>query len=180
MIIYKVTNLVNGKVYIGQTTNTLRRRKQMHLYQINNNCYFHKALNKYGEDNFKWEIIDNANTLDELNEKEKYYIKYYNSFGSDGYNLTTGGENYTVSESTKEKIRQARYNKNPGAFKIGNTVCKGRKHTEESIEKMRKPMKEEIKQKLRKPKPKDFSHKISKAQLGKKRGPYKTKKSVSN
>lgn len=68
--------------------------------------YFHNALNKYGFDNFKFEEIDNAETQDELNEKERYWIKYYNSNNKEkGYNLDSGGLSGGVkSEETKRKI----------------------------------------------------------------------------
>ena len=112
MIIYKITNLVNGKIYIGQTTNTLEYRFDQHLrearYSQNNNTrnnYFHNALNYYGKDNFKAEIIDTAETLEELNKKEIYWINYYNSINkSIGYNLQEGGKSGKRTDSTKKKI----------------------------------------------------------------------------
>ena len=57
MLIYKVTNTVNGKSYIGQTVQPMNVRKGGHLYsafQQNSNFYFHKALRKYGKENFEW------------------------------------------------------------------------------------------------------------------------------
>jgi group I intron endonuclease len=58
-IIYKVTNLTNGKVYIGQTVRTLHQRKNSHIRDLKKNMdiVFHHALRKYGIDNFNWEII---------------------------------------------------------------------------------------------------------------------------
>jgi DNA-binding CsgD family transcriptional regulator len=64
-------------------------------------------LRKYGEENFKWEIIDNAETQKELNEKEVYWISFYNSFKGNGYNMTAGGDGasgHKVSEETRYKI----------------------------------------------------------------------------
>jgi group I intron endonuclease len=96
-IIYKVTNIKNNKVYIGATEKSLDVRRQEH---INNKerfpeWSFYSALNEFGENNFKWEIID---TVDSLNEKymmEIYWIDYYKSFighkNSNGYNMTLGG-----------------------------------------------------------------------------------------
>lgn len=90
--IYKVTNRINGMIYIGKTNDFNKRKKEHTVYDINNNNIFHKALRKYGLDNFKWEIIDYAETLEDINEKEKYYIKEYNSFKPNGYNMTKGGD----------------------------------------------------------------------------------------
>lgn len=110
MIIYKATNIKNGKVYIGQTINTLEYRKQQHFREAKskrrNTVYFHNALLKYGFDNFEFQEIDYATTIDELNEKERYWIQYYNSNDkSYGYNLDSGGTSGgTKSESTKRKI----------------------------------------------------------------------------
>lgn len=90
--IYKVTNKQNGKIYIGQTNN-LERRKKQHLYDNRTNHQaFKRAINKYGIDCFKWEIIDECLDKCEINEKEKYYINYYNSKIPNGYNIASGGE----------------------------------------------------------------------------------------
>jgi group I intron endonuclease len=75
-VIYKATNLVNGKVYIGLTTLGLEKRKKAHFGNANNDrlpdTYFYRALKKYGEDGFCWEIIDTSENPKELNEKEIY------------------------------------------------------------------------------------------------------------
>ena len=72
MIIYKITNKINSKVYIGQTIHTLNYRKNQHLKCARNyidNCrLLNKALRKYGFDNFKWEIIDETSNQEELNK----------------------------------------------------------------------------------------------------------------
>ena len=100
MLIYKATNLINNKSYIGQTIHSLESRKSGHLESVKNKskCAFHRAIRKYGEVNFKWEVIYECNSIDELNEKEQHYIKEYNTFtgnnNSNGYNMTTGGLNY--------------------------------------------------------------------------------------
>ena len=58
-VIYKVTNSINGKVYVGKTYN-FEKRKREHIYDIEDNLPFHRALKKYGIYNFVWEIIDTA------------------------------------------------------------------------------------------------------------------------
>ena len=108
MIIYKSTNLINGKSYIGQTIGPLRYRKREHIHDsINPKYYFHKAINKYGPENFKWEVVDKTDNKDKLNQLEIFYIGYYDTFGKNGYNLTTGGDSsYTwiPPEGWSEKI----------------------------------------------------------------------------
>ena len=91
--IYKITNQVNGKIYIGQSVH-IKTRWQQHkqeakLNRTNNLLY--NAMRKYGVENFIFEIIEEC-TKEQLNEREIYWIKYYNSFNSDkGYNMTPGG-----------------------------------------------------------------------------------------
>lgn len=86
--IYKITNKLNNKVYIGQSNN-IQRRFEEHKYQEKNSA-IHNAIKKYGLENFNFEIIEEC-SLEELDEKEIFWIKYYNSF-EDGYNLTLGGQ----------------------------------------------------------------------------------------
>lgn len=92
--IYKYTNLINGMVYVGQTKKTLEQRDYKHLNQLNDNTYFHRALKKYGRENFSLELIEDNIPLKDLDEKEKYYINYFESFYTTGkgYNLTQGGQ----------------------------------------------------------------------------------------
>lgn len=104
VIIYKITNQINGKVYIGQTINTLEHRKQQHLKcaKYGNSRHLYNAMRKYGVENFKFEQIDTANSLDDLNYLETYYIVKYDSVRS-GYNMSYGGDNNIMFE---EKSRQ--------------------------------------------------------------------------
>lgn len=110
--VYKITNKVTGKIYIGITNQGSGTRYRHHWYEarIGDPCPIHKSMAKYGEENFTLEIIDFADTYEELKEKEKFYIKKFNSTDrSIGYNLTEGGDGTfgrLHSEETKEKIRQ--------------------------------------------------------------------------
>lgn len=94
--IYKITNKVNGKVYIGQTIHTIEWRWNTHLLSAYNNrmgdhnVLFHRAIRKYGIDAFEVEQIEKCNNSI-LSEREKYWIKKYDSYAN-GYNLTIGGE----------------------------------------------------------------------------------------
>lgn len=92
-LIYKAVNQQNGKIYIGQTTRSLQVRKQEHYYK-KDNTYFHLALQKYDEDTFIWSIIEQNIPNNLLNEREQYWIQYYNSNNREkGYNMTSGGDN---------------------------------------------------------------------------------------
>lgn len=109
MIIYKITNKINGKIYIGQTTNTLKKRWSQHKSDKKGYCkllFF--ALNKYGENSFSVETLDYAENIEELNDKEKYYIEYLNTLAPNGYNLLTGGNNRTHHEISKRKMSESR------------------------------------------------------------------------
>lgn len=92
--IYKYTNKINGKIYIGQSVN-IYKRKNYHEAPNSRKLersYFHRAIDKYGIENFDFEIVEEC-SKEELNEKEKLYIEKYNSFDrNNGYNRTTGGE----------------------------------------------------------------------------------------
>ena len=92
--IYKYTNLINGMVYIGQTKQTLQQRDYKHQTQLNDNTYFHRALKKYGRENFSLELVEENIPFDKLDEKEKFYIDFFDSFYTTGkgYNLTQGGQ----------------------------------------------------------------------------------------
>ncbi len=110
MIIYKATNTINGKCYIGKTVYSLKKRKSDHLSEAktkSNNYYFHNAIRKYGKDAFIWNIVDDTcETEDELNMMEYHYIMQYNSYKTgNGYNLTLGGDG-TCGWSPSEEIRQ--------------------------------------------------------------------------
>jgi group I intron endonuclease len=109
MIIYKITNILNNKIYIGKTTKTLKIRWNTHLRDSkkNSNIYLYNAIKKYGKDNFIIEQIENC--PDECgNDKEKYWIKYFNSSNKTiGYNITEGGDGGIKSEESKKRISES-------------------------------------------------------------------------
>jgi len=104
--IYKIVNQINQQKYIGQSTN-IERRWQRHIrdaFDENGRAYnypLYKAIRKYGIENFSFEIIEEC-SVEELNEKEKYWINYYNTYFN-GYNQTLGGNSAGISVN-KEKI----------------------------------------------------------------------------
>lgn len=117
MFIYKTTNLINNKIYIGQTT------KDKTKSYLGSGTYFKKALKKYSKENFKREIMEHCSNMDELNEREIYWIRECNSQDKNiGYNLANGGTSQGKhSEETRKKISESN---------------KGIKHSEETKRKI--------------------------------------------
>ena len=115
MIIYKVQNNVNQKVYIGKTTKTLNERKKIHLKNVRMGLksHFYDSIRKYGEESFTWCELLSCNSIDILNEMEIMFIDKFNSY-NDGYNMTSGGDGGDTI-SNKSDVEK----KNQGA-KIGN------------------------------------------------------------
>lgn len=108
-IIYKATNKVNGMVYVGRTYQTLNERMRKHVSE--HNTYFDKAIDKYGIDAFDVEVIDQADTKEELYEKEIFYISKYNCIKPNGYNLCIGGKTtkgFHHSDASKQKMSEAK------------------------------------------------------------------------
>ena len=93
--IYKITNKINGKSYIGQTIQSVKERFYQHCAtkcsQAILNMVIHKAINKYGKSNFTIEVIEEVESTN-LNDRERYWIRYYDSYNN-GYNSTEGGQN---------------------------------------------------------------------------------------
>lgn len=96
--IYKITNLINQKVYIGQTSRTIDIRWQQHLYSSKDGeSLLYRAMRKYGIENFSIEQVEETSLL---NEREIFWINYYNSFEK-GYNMTLGGEGSQIIQRDK-------------------------------------------------------------------------------
>ena len=124
-LIYKISNTINDKVYIGQTIRGLESRFARHIHDAEKNPQtenkFHRAINKYGKDKFFIEEIDEAKTQEELNTKEKFWIKQYNSIEA-GYNTAEGGEGGNTykgrsaeqMQETKAKLSKANFGRNNG------------------------------------------------------------------
>lgn len=112
MVIYKITNLINGKMYIGKTTTTIEKRWKLHVKHALKERRRAKmccAIRKYGEHNFSIvEISETAISNSDLNILEKEYIKKYNSTDHDfGYNMTDGGDG-GFTEEMRKKSGEAR------------------------------------------------------------------------
>lgn len=142
--IYRITNLINGKTYIGQ-----HKYEELNDDYMGSGVLLHKAYEKYGTENFKKEIIcKNVQYKETIDDMEIFYIKKereQNSFGC--YNLTDGGEGSTgrlYSEETRKKMSEA---------KKGNQFRKGKCHSEETKKKISetnkgKKMSEEARKKI--------------------------------
>ena len=95
--IYKITNQINNKVYIGQSVN-IKKRFNQHKCAARDgeNSYFYQALRKYGVENFSFEVLEEC-PKEKLNEREIYWIEYFHSTDrSKGYNISRGGDGFTL------------------------------------------------------------------------------------
>ena len=106
MIIYKITNQINGKVYIGLNTESLQKRWSSHkVNSKNKNTHLYTSMRKYGIENFIIEIIDETDSFEELGRLERYYIDQYKSRDPNyGYNITAGGESNQLDGNPKAKL----------------------------------------------------------------------------
>ena len=128
--VYKYTNTIDGKVYIGQTRKTLEQRSGSNGCNYFGSRHFFRAIKKYGWDVFVPEVLKDGLTQSEADELERYYISYFDSQNPErGYNITEGGFAPTVSDETRQIISEKakeRYKdptKNP---------MYGKHHTEEA------------------------------------------------
>ena len=104
--IYKIENLINGKIYIGQSIH-IEKRWQEHC-KASSNSLTAKSIQKYGTENFSFQIIEETNDIALLNQLEAQYIKYYNSLAPNGYNIILYDENehHNFSKYTPEILHQ--------------------------------------------------------------------------
>lgn len=153
-IIYLAKNKINNKVYVGQTIRDLELRKKVHVRSAlqGSDYLFHRALRKYGSDNFEWSVLEES-LNENLNDLEKKYIKYYQSYAAEsktGYNMTIGGDNNygskgdihwlnRLSEEEKElwilENRSGKNNPNYGNHKLAGDNHFLNKMSEEEREK---------------------------------------------
>lgn len=120
-IIYLAKNLVNSKVYVGQTWKTLKNRRGHH-HRSKDCMLFSRAIHKYGRGAFVWSVLDRADNQEELDQLEVKYILQYNSTNRDfGYNIKEGGLGGRHSEKTRLKISRSKGVKDIYAKKEGKT-----------------------------------------------------------
>ena len=133
--IYKITNQVNGKFYVGKTMKSLLTRFYNHCYDAinrNSTSYFHRAIRKYGKENFIIEEIELCE--DNLGNREIFWISKLNPH----YNQTLGGDGGMLGYSHTEKTRQLLSLKRKGKFLGEENPFYNQTHTEEQKEKWSK------------------------------------------
>lgn len=121
--IYIIRNTINDKVYIGQTTQTIGVRFTNHKMasRTGEDTKFYRAMRKYGENNFYPELLEEVEVKD-LNDRERYWIKYYDSYYN-GYNSTLGGDQpYRINYNKVEEL----WNSGMGVTEIAQTMNHGR------------------------------------------------------
>ena len=131
--IYKIQNKINGKQYIGQTSKSFKKRYWSHLWNLRNNSHHNiklqKQFNKYGEENFVFQVVEAVKDKSTLNELEKKYIKDFDQIQK-GYNIQTGGTDIDLTKYIQSETRKRVGEKNQKRMK-------GRKLSEETKKRMR-------------------------------------------
>ena len=166
MIVYKATNKINGKIYIGKTIRKLSHAKARHFNRakLGFNTYFYNAIRKYGFDCFEWEVVYSGISDIDICNKEIDLIKEYNAKNQLlGYNMTDGGDGSAgiiTKESTKKlrSINSLGIKNNCYGLHGINHPAYGNKHSQEVRSKISKTFKD-------KPKTEEHKLKLSKAKL---------------
>jgi group I intron endonuclease len=114
MIVYKITNKIDNKQWIGQTIRSLEERWAEHCKKQSPCRYLKNAIQKYGRENFEIKILVRCNSIEEMNRREQYYIRLLNTLAPNGYNLDSGGKNKLVHPDTRRKLSESlKGNKHP-------------------------------------------------------------------
>lgn len=139
MYIYKTTNLITGKFYIGKR---VYRKKDDNWY-LGSGIYLKRAIKKYGREFFIKEIIEWCKDKETLCEREKYWIVFFDATNSNiGYNLSGGGDGGNVGKEAYQKISlKLKRIKRPTSFGVKvSKALKGKKKSKEHIEKVRQAL----------------------------------------
>ena len=147
MHIYKITNLINGKVYIGQTMQkNPKRRWYEHCAEVkgSRNSHLYNSMRLHGVENFSWEVIDTAKTLEQLNDKERFWLEHYRAL-TECYNVREAGSNRRHSPESIERMREAQraaharrraHGTEGGWTRSDGGAMKGKEHSPETKKKM--------------------------------------------
>lgn len=138
--VYKLENKINGKCYIGITSQKPERRLKLHYHDVNSGYgkLLHKAMRKHGIDNFRFDVIGCAFSLENANQLEKLAIKIYKSKSPYGYNLTIGGDGtQDPSPETRAAMRAAQLGKKQSIETIEKRRIQqiGRKRNPDAVQK---------------------------------------------
>ena len=171
MIVYLVTNKINGKQYVGQTVDSLGQRWREHLSESKSGTTyrFHRALRKYGEHAFSLQALHQCETKEEMDFVEIFYISLLDTKSPSGYNLTCGGDGtlgYRHTEEAKRKQSLTHRGKKRTVESIEKTAQahRGTRHSEETKRKMSESQKGKVPSE-------ETRRKMSLAKLGKKQTP---------
>lgn len=140
MYIYRITNTINGKVYIGQT---IQKNPKMRWYdhlshaRRGTKSHLYDSIRKYGVEAFTWEVIDQATSIDELNNKEEKWVDHYKQITEVYNNRRAGGNKYHSLESIErmraaQKLRHATTNVGGWTRRDGGAM-KGKVHPRKGI-----------------------------------------------
>jgi len=135
MVVYKTINLINGKIYIGQDT------KNDPNY-MGSGKIIKEAIKKYGKSNFSREILEECESIESLNQREIYWISFYNSTDRKiGYNILKGGLGSGGFKQTEEAIKKIKANNKSDRFKkimsspeVSDKISKGQKFSDKKKE----------------------------------------------
>lgn len=119
MVVYLITNKINGKRYVGQTINSIEHRWSQHIAHSRNpkrSGILCSAIRKYSEKEFEIRVLIKCNSIEEANHRETYCIRLLNTLAPHGYNLDGGGKNNVMHPDTKKKLSVAHTGKKRGTF----------------------------------------------------------------
>ena len=126
MIIYKITNLINNKIYIGLTTVSLKERWNNHKHCVKSDPrHLYCSMRKYGIENFKIEIVEETDSLEKLAKLEDYYINLYKSRDPNiGYNLSAGGQTNQLDANGRAQLTLDEVIQIREIYHMGELRCK--------------------------------------------------------
>lgn len=125
--VYKITNNINDKVYIGQTTENLKHRFSRHKgYQLNQGDKIHRAMKKYGTENFNISLVEEVDSQEKLNKREYFWINELNTINK-GYNINNDGKKCGGDTLSSHPDKDNIYKK------ISKSVMGGKNHKAQAV-----------------------------------------------
>ena len=187
--IYIITNLIDGKSYIGKSEKNIEYRLHQHKFGISSNEHLQNAIRKYGIENFTFEMLEECSKED-CCDRERYWINFYNTLYPNGYNYTTGGENksgFNFSNISKQRMSQTATQRcnNPNERKRLSDIAKLRVWDDEERNKVSNTLKDRFKDKTKVPMygkkhSAETKNKMSQAHMGQNSGKIWVNDGVNN